>query len=62
MSDTSKTQNGSEPKRATRRHELFAFIVLAILIWPILAIGLVGGYGFLVWMAQSVFGPPGPPQ
>ncbi|MGA0530791.1 periplasmic nitrate reductase, NapE protein [Hansschlegelia sp. KR7-227] len=46
----------------TRRAELFAFLTLAVLIWPILAVGVVGGYGFLVWMSQSIFGPPGPPH
>lgn len=48
------------PKQA-RRGELFAFSVLAFGIWPIVAVGVVGGYGFLVWMYQIVFGPPGPP-
>ena len=47
--------------RNSRREELFAFFVLAVLIWPIIAVGVVGGYGFLVWMSQLVFGPPGPP-
>lgn len=45
----------------SRREEITAFIVLAILIWPILAVAVVGGYGFLVWMWQIIFGPPGPP-
>ncbi|MBB4018767.1 nitrate reductase NapE [Chelatococcus caeni] len=46
----------------SRREEFTAFIILAILIWPVLAVGIVGGYGFLVWMWQIVFGPPGPPH
>jgi nitrate reductase NapE len=46
---------------ALRRRELFAFIVLAIVIWPILAVGVVGAYGFVVWMSQLILGPPGPP-
>lgn len=46
----------------TRRQEIIAFLVLAVLIWPILAVGVVGGYGFVVWMYQVLFGPPGPPQ
>ena len=46
--------------RARRRRELFTFIVLAFGIWPIVAVGVVGGYGFLVWMYQIVYGPPGP--
>ncbi len=44
-----------------RRHELLAFLILAFAIWPVVAVGVVGGYGFLVWMWQIVFGPPGPP-
>lgn len=46
---------------STRRKELLAFLVLAFGIWPIVAVGVVGGYGFLVWMWQIIFGPPGPP-
>jgi len=46
----------------SRRQELFAFLALAILIWPLIAVGVVGGYGFIVWMSQLVLGPPGPPQ
>ena len=45
----------------TRRRELLTFLVLAFGIWPVVAVGVVGGYGFLVWMYQIVFGPPGPP-
>ena len=48
-------------KRSRRRAELIAFFVLAFGIWPLVAVGVVGGYGFLVWMLQIVFGPPGPP-
>lgn len=44
-----------------RRREFLAFLVLAFGIWPIVAVGVVGGYGFLVWMYQIIFGPPGPP-
>jgi nitrate reductase NapE len=46
----------------TKRGEIIAFVILAVLIWPIIAVGVVGGYGFLVWMSQVVFGPPGPPR
>jgi nitrate reductase NapE len=41
---------------------LFAFLVLAVLIWPVVAVAVVGGYGFSVWMYQIVVGPPGPPR
>ncbi|WP_246702906.1 periplasmic nitrate reductase, NapE protein [Starkeya sp. ORNL1] len=46
----------------SRREEIVAFIVLAIIIWPILAVGVVGGYGFIIWMFQLIYGPPGPPH
>lgn len=45
----------------SRGRELFMFLVLAFGIWPIVAVGVVGGFGFLVWMLQLVYGPPGPP-
>ncbi len=47
--------------RRARRREFLAFLALAFGIWPIVAVGVVGGFGFLVWMWQIVFGPPGPP-
>ncbi|EKX59212.1 Periplasmic nitrate reductase component NapE [Rhodobacter sp. AKP1] len=47
--------------RAGRRHELIVFFILAAVIWPFLSVAFVGGYGFLIWMWQIVFGPPGPP-
>lgn len=47
--------------KSTRRRELLAFAALAFGIWPLVAVAVVGGYGFLVWMWQIAFGPPGPP-
>ena len=62
------TQDGGEAtvsmeilSAKTRRRELLTFLVLAFGIWPVVAVAVVGGYGFLVWMYQIVFGPPGPP-
>lgn len=46
---------------ARRRRELLTFLVLAFGIWPVVAVGVVGGYGFIVWMYQIINGPPGPP-
>lgn len=51
---------GTSPTKS-RRTELIAFLVLAFGIWPAVAVGVVGGYGFIVWMYQVVAGPPGPP-
>ena len=57
--DVRNQANADSP--GTRRREIVAFAVLAVLIWPFVAVGVVGGYGFLVWMYQIVSGPPGPP-
>lgn len=58
---SNEVESSAEAARPSRRAEIFAFAVLAVLIWPVLAVGVVGGYGFSVWMFQIVFGPPGPP-
>ncbi|MCA1441391.1 periplasmic nitrate reductase, NapE protein [Ensifer sp. IC4062] len=58
VSELSRQQVTAPP---SRRREFLTFLVLAFGIWPLLAVAVVGGYGFLVWMFQVVFGPPGPP-
>ena len=58
----SKRTSETSALARTRREEITAFIILAVLIWPVLAVGVVGGFGFLIWMYQVIFGPPGPPQ
>jgi periplasmic nitrate reductase NapE len=61
MATDEKTHDEVPGPRSSRRAELATFLVLAVLIWPVLAVGFVGGYGFLVWIWQIIFGPPGPP-
>ena len=63
MIDASRTDPNvhGDSSSATRRQELTVFVIIAALIWPFVAVGLVGGYGFLVWMSQIILGPPGPP-
>lgn len=58
---TQDTETRTSRETGLRRKEIIAFLLLAFGIWPIVAVGVVGGYGFLVWMWQIVFGPPGPP-
>jgi nitrate reductase NapE len=47
--------------RSRRRSEVLTFLFLTIFLAPILAVGIVGGTGFVIWMYQLVAGPPGPP-
>lgn len=49
-----------EDERAQGRRERFMFLLLAVLIWPFIAVGVVAGYGFLVWIYYMFTGPPGP--
>lgn len=49
------------PDPGVKRREIVMFLLLAVVIWPILSVAIVGGYGFLVWMSQLIMGPPGPP-
>lgn len=48
----------SDIKNPQRRRELLVFLFLTVVLAPVLAVVIVGGYGFLVWMSQLVFGPP----
>lgn len=43
----------------TRAQELRAFLTLSVVLAPVLAVALVSGFGFVVWMIQLVAGPPG---
>ena len=48
------------PQRLSKALELRAFLLLAVVMGPVLAVVIVSGYGFLVWMFQLLVGPPGP--
>ena len=39
--------------------ERTTFFILAFVLAPVLAIAIVGGYGFAVWISQLLIGPPG---
>jgi periplasmic nitrate reductase NapE len=57
--------NKIEPLRSsarTPRDELIVFLIIVALVWPVMTVGVVGGYGFAIWMYQLVAGPPGPPR
>lgn len=44
-----------------RRRDLIAFLFLTVFLAPFLAVAVVGGFGFLIWIFQMIAGPPGPP-
>jgi nitrate reductase NapE len=43
---------------STRQEELRSFLFFTVVMAPVLAVVVVGGYGFLVWMYQLIAGPP----
>lgn len=42
-----------------RRRELGAFLFITVVLFPLLSVLLVSGFGFAVWIWQMFFGPPG---
>ena len=51
---TSCENNQSTSKKEERN----AFIFLTVFLAPILSVIIVGGFGFMVWISQIIFGPP----
>lgn len=56
MSNSDAIEPVSDQPR--KKDERIAFAFLAIFFAPILAVAIVGGYGFLIWMSQMLLGPP----
>jgi len=52
--------NNSEQEHVlTKRGERRVFLFIAVFLFPVLSVIVVGGYGFIIWMMQLIFGPPG---
>lgn len=41
-----------------KRRELAVFLFLTLMLAPLIAILVVAGYGFMVWIYQMIMGPP----
>lgn len=59
MTDKTLARETTDAQPPTRREELRTFLFLSVILAPVLAVVLVGGYGFVVWMSQLILGPPG---
>ena len=46
------------PPTASRQQETIVFLLLTVVLFPVLSVAVVGGYGFMVWMYQIFAGPP----
>ncbi|MNJ53960.1 Periplasmic nitrate reductase protein NapE [compost metagenome] len=52
----------AEEQKPARRKEARLFIFLVAFLFPLLSVAIVGGYGFIIWFLQMLYGPPGPPN
>lgn len=50
---------GGQPQERRRSRELWTFLFLTVVLWPVVAVMFVGGYGLTVWIYQLFAGPPG---
>lgn len=60
MPDHDASPQGADAQ-TTKKRELRTFLFTCFILFPGLAVGFVGAYGFAVWILQMIFGPPGPP-
>jgi nitrate reductase NapE len=47
-----------EPGGSSKRRELYLFLFITVVLFPVLSVMIVGGYGFGVWIWQMFNGPP----
>jgi nitrate reductase NapE len=60
MGDSASPTNEESSRAACgARSELLAFLFLTVVMAPVIAGVVIGGYGFLVWIYQMFAGPPG---
>ena len=56
---TDEAQRPADGEPSTRQEEWRSFLFFTVVMAPLLAAMVVGGFGFLVWMYQLIGGPPG---
>ncbi|MBL8642870.1 MAG: periplasmic nitrate reductase, NapE protein [Rhodospirillaceae bacterium] len=44
---------------STKRRETQIFLFLTVVLFPVVAVGLVAAFGFIIWIWQMLIGPPG---
>lgn len=42
----------------SKKQERRLFLFIAVVLFPLMSIVLVGGFGLLIWISQLIFGPP----
>jgi periplasmic nitrate reductase NapE len=60
MPEVSYSLRDGRPQK--RRMEIYAFLIVTVVLMPALAVATVGTWGLTVWIYQTINGPPGPPK
>ena len=58
MSPQNRLESDDGECAVSRGEELRAFLMFTVVLAPLAAVACVGGYGFIVWMLQLIYGPP----
>jgi len=56
LEKTAPGHDGDDAAPSTYQEELRTFLFLTVVTAPVLAVAIVGGYGFIVWMYQLFTG------
>ena len=59
---SSSTDGANETRSQKRRMEIYAFLIVTVILMPAIAVATVGTWGLTVWIYQAIHGPPGPPS
>ncbi|MFT4927797.1 MAG: nitrate reductase NapE [Phenylobacterium sp.] len=59
MNPSKPASESDNPSANSKKYERNTFLFLTVLLAPILSVFIVGGFGFIVWISQLLFGPPG---
>lgn len=49
----------NEANSNTKKAEMNVFLLITVVMFPLLTVLLVSGYGFSIWIYQLLFGPTG---
>lgn len=52
-------QNSNNPPQTSRKREWLTMLFVVFVVFPLLSVLVVAGYGFAVWILQMFLGPPG---
>ena len=56
--DSAETAAGAAANGGSKRDELLSFTLIAVFLGPAVTVVAAGGWGFMIWMQQLIFGPP----